>query len=98
MTKLQNIEIQLFTKFKHSKTRRKTLCFIENILHKIGDFSFDSPLPVDSLFPVFLRIFAQFFASSPRLLQSASTNIFIPEITLFSLIACILTTIHPITL
>ena len=97
ISKLQNIEIQLFTKPKFSKTRPKPLCFLENILHKIGDFSFGPPLSVDSLFLVFLHVFAQFFVPPPRLLQSASINILNDEITLFSFIACILATIPPST-
>ena len=86
-------EIQLFANFKLSKTLRKTLYFVENILHKFAVFSFGNPSSYDSLFRVFLRISAQIFAPPPRLLQSDSTNILIHEITVCSLIACMLTTI-----
>ncbi len=86
-------EIQLFANFKLSKTLRKTLYFIENILHKFAVFFFGLPSLLDSLFRVFLRISAQIFAPPTRLLQSASMIILSPEIAVFMLIACMLTTI-----
>ena len=84
-------------KTKTFKNPPKTSLFSWKHFTQNWRFSFWSSVVGWFSVPCISAHFAQFFASPPRLLQSASINILNDEITLFSFIACILATIPPST-